>query len=638
MRDSTGVFDLKLVQFQVKVTKDDTEQTSVWKIITLTEQIEQLRHVIEEKLSKQKHPTVVQPSHPYKEEQSKSYLENVLLPNVEKDKNIHKVICQKVSESLAQREAGRPRNIILALYDSGGQPEFFDVMPLLHTLPTGNVMVFNMTEPLDAKINPQVYEKGHCVSIGKQIHYTNAELMKTALANNELSVTKQPSLLDNSILVVGTHLDEYTNGKENIEESLSQMDSNLSKAVLSDSARRMIIHYKRKGKEDRIVHPISNILHGEKQDKVAQKIRTAIEKMSESTSKRIEIPNSWLLFQYHIRLLGKPCVTLSDCQRIAKKVVYIKEDVKVVLRYFHELGILLNYEELEDVVFCDPQWLFEQLSKVIRMKYNASYKADVENGIVFKFFLANNVYSNLEKDTNDIIKLDDLLRLFISLNIMVKVPENVSIKHWFVERYFMPALLDSAPQNFSLPDLGKKCYDTMYIIYKGTLFPRGMFCCIMVLLTQAQWNFRIMENNQYMYKNLIGFQDANENYLIMSDKINYITIDIYQQEVHSQDSLLQEINCKLLQTLQKACERMKVSYNFEFGFACQEKICQEKYSTESNIAIAIVKLKHNLCPKLMHCRNCRKSVLLNYNQLLWFIPLNTLHVLKAEVRTSFVTI
>ena len=453
-RDSTGVFDLKLVQFKVEVTKDDTEQTSVWNIITLTEEIERLRCIIEEKLSKRKHPTGVQLAHPNAEEQSEASLENASLPNVEKDKNIHKVICGEVSKSLTRKKAYKTSNVIIALYDSGGQPEFFDVMPLLHTLPTGNVMVFNMNEPLDAKINPELYEKGHLVSTGKQAHYTNAELMKTALANIQSCAIKQDSILCNSLLVVGTHLDEYANLKENMEESLSQIDDKLSKTVLSDSVRRMIVYYKRKGKEDRIVHPISNTTHSEKQGEVAQKVRTAIEEMSESTSKRTKIPNSWLLFQYQIKLLGKRCVKLSECQIIAEKIAYMKEDIKIVLRYFHDLGILLNYRELDDVVFCDAQWLFEQLSTLIKVKYNQSYRAEVKNGIVSKTFMAKNIFFNLEKDTNDVIKLDDLLKLFASLNIMVKLPGKGS-KQSTEERYFMPALLDSAPQNLSLLDFGK---------------------------------------------------------------------------------------------------------------------------------------------------------------------------------------
>ena len=62
-RDSTGVFDLKLVQFKVEVTKHDSEEKSVWNIVTLEKEIERLRHIIERKLNEQNHPTEIQPAH-----------------------------------------------------------------------------------------------------------------------------------------------------------------------------------------------------------------------------------------------------------------------------------------------------------------------------------------------------------------------------------------------------------------------------------------------------------------------------------------------------------------------------------------------------------------------------------------------
>ena len=401
----------------------------------------------------------------------------------------------------------RTSNIIIALYDSGGQPEFFDVMPLLNTVPTGNVMIFNMNELFDAKYRPEFYTNGCHMSTGGETHYTNAELMKTALANIELCATRQISSPSNNVIVVGTHLDEYMKGKENAEESLSQLDDALSNMVLTDSTRGMVVTYNREGKEDRIIHPISNTKYSKEQDEVAQKIRTAIEEMSERANTQKEIPNSWLLFQYQIRLLNKPCITLNECEDIAKICfIIMKEDVKRVLEYFHDLGILLNYKELDNVVFCNSQWLFEQVSKLIKAKYNRPFRVDVENGIINAKCMADKIYSSLNKNTSGVIKLNDLLRLFVSLNIMAELP----IERWSKDKtdrqFFMPALLDTASENPSLSEFGQLFYDTMYIMCKDTLFPRGMFCSLVTLLTQDQKNFELIKGRQFMFKNLIVFQ------------------------------------------------------------------------------------------------------------------------------------
>ena len=530
-QSSTDILDIKLVQFTVEVTKDEKEDKSVWNVVTLEKEIERLHHIIEKRLHNRQNLNEVQQKPFNKVQEKQPSLEDVSLPIVEINKNIHEVLCDFSPEPPTEEQKAyqNTSKFFIALYDSGGQPEFFDVMPLLNTLPTGNVMVFNMNESLNAKISPELYKKGTHMFTGKETHYTNAELMKTALANIESCITKQSVSGINKILVVGTHLDKYVEGKENVEEHLSQLDDTLSKAVLSASTRSMLVHYSREGEEDRIVHPISNRNFDKEQNKVAQKIRTAIEEMCKSTNTRTEIPNSWLLFQYQIRLLKKPCVILRDCQDIAKHVS-MKEDVKVVLRYFHDLGILLNYKELDDVVFCDPQWLFKQLSALIRAKYNRAFCADIENGIVTIKFLAKNIYPSLEKDTEEILKLKDLLKLFTSLYIIAKLPDKEFESfpgQEPEERYFMPALLSPAPQNLSLSEFGKAFYDTMYVMYKGTLFPRGMFCCLVTLLTKKQKTLKILENN--MHKNLIVFQkntDESQNYVILSDKINHMAVQL----------------------------------------------------------------------------------------------------------------
>ena len=418
-QSSTDILDIKLVQFTVEVSKDEKEDKSVWNVVTLEKETERLRRIIEKRLNNRENPNEVQQKSYNKVQQKQPPLEDLSLPIVEKNENIHKVLCDFLPEAPTEEQKAyqKTSNFFIALYDSGGQPEFFDVMPLLNTLPTGNVMVFNLNEPLNAKISPELYEKGRCMFTGKETHYTNAELMKTALANIESCITKQSVSGDKKVLVVGTHLDKYVEGKENVGESLNQLDDTLSKALLSDSTRSMLVYYSREGEEDRIVHPISNINFDKEQNEVAQKIRTAIEEMCKTVNTKTEIPISWLSFQYQIRLLKKPCVTLRDCQDIAN-IVYMKEDVKVVLRYFHDLGMLLNYKELDDVVFCDPQWLFKQLSTLIRAKYNTAFSADMENGIVTIKFLAKNIYPSLEKDTKKVLKLQDLIKLFTSLYII----------------------------------------------------------------------------------------------------------------------------------------------------------------------------------------------------------------------------
>ena len=247
----------------------------------------------------------------------------------------------------------------------------------------------------------------------------------------------------------------------------------------------------------------------------------------------------------------------------------------------------------------------------------------------------NRIYSNLSKDTSGIITLNDLLRLFVSLNIMAKLPKEKGSDEG---QYFMPALLDPVSAKPSLSEFGQPFYDTMYVMYKDTLFPRGMFCSLVTLLTQDQMSFELKKGRHCMFKNLVVFQkitDKVETYLILRDKISCMTIEVYQKE---KCNLLQEIYYDLLEALQEVCERMNLKYQFKFGFACQEKTCNEKIHREDTTSIAIVKLEHNFCPKAMRCIVCSKSIPLKCDQLLWFIPLKVLDVLQIQVAKTLLKI
>ena len=79
------------------------------------------------------------------------------------------------------KEKNNQLTTFLACYDSGGQAEFFDILPALITVSTGNIMVFDMSKCLYSKIQSENYEKGNCLS-EHTTHQTTVDLMNIALA------------------------------------------------------------------------------------------------------------------------------------------------------------------------------------------------------------------------------------------------------------------------------------------------------------------------------------------------------------------------------------------------------------------------------------------------------------------------
>ena len=463
------------------------QSKSSWYLITIEDEISRLRSVIEKVITKS---------------QQIESSTGVLTETVESGSSKMKVeekLFQPFSTACMEIEYAYT---IMACYDSGGQPEFFDVMPALMTTPTGNVMVIDLSKDMHAEIDSNFYEAGKSSQSQYQAHYTTAELIKTAIANIQSyskNISSNISIVSSELdaghlLVVGTHLDKCGQTIDEKQQKLSEIEALMCNNVLAGEIMQMV-HCDDNGS---IIHPISNTV-SDGRDEAAQKIRTAIENMSKYGKLQNEIPINWLLFQLEVQLTGKDFIAQTECFEIARNCCIKENEVHYVLMYFHELGILLHFSkisELKDIVFCNPQYLFDHLTELIKFKYHktALVQRDIKIGTFNKQLLCD-IYSK-RLDVKGVLKAENLITLFSHLKIMSALPNKP-------DHYFMPALLNPAPKDVSLQrEYGEKVYDTMLVKFDSKYFPRGMFCCLTTHLVQIEWEIQF----KFTHKNLIVFQ------------------------------------------------------------------------------------------------------------------------------------
>ena len=599
VRSSTGVLDRKLLQVKVAITVLTGQSKSS---ITIEDEISRLRSVIEKVITKS--------------QQTESSTE-VLTETVESGSSK-----MKVEEKLFQPSSTACMKIeyastIMACYDSGGQPEFFDVMPALMTIPTGNVMVFDLSKDMHAIIDSNFYEAGKSSQSQYQAHYTTAELMKTAIANIQSYSKNTCSDTSNfysepdtdRLLVVGTHLDKCGPKNDEKQQRLSEIEVMMCNDVLTGEIMQ-IVHCDDDGS---IIHPISNTV-SDGRDVAAQKIRTAIENMSKYGKSQNEIPVNWLLFQLEVQLTGKDYIAQTECFEIARNC-YIKEnEVHYVLMYFHELGILLHFSkisELKDIVFCNPQYLFDHLTELIKFKYHktARVQKDIKIGIFNKQLLCD-IYSK-RLDSKGVLKAENLITLFSHLKIMSELPNKPN-------HYFMPALLHPAPKDVSLQrEYGEKVHDTMLVKFDSKYFPRRMFCCLITHLVQIEWKKQF----KFTHKNLIVFQYIANHYVALFDKIDHVAAEIYCTEDSVSPSYHYVVCDKLFKSLKDLCQQFRINADFKFGFACNE--CKKFGGYDLQYPV----------PNVCSCEECGNSFKPNNDQLLWFLPMEFSQFYKPQIYT-----
>jgi len=602
VRHSTGVCDRKLVQYTIAVTSTGNKCQSVWKELQLENEMQRLQSKIMEKLSTKQVTLTDTVSHisSLQIEEDFFRLSTTLIDQ-------RPPVIDQVQFNIKDTSA------LIACYDSGGQPEFFDVMPALTTLPTGYVMVFDMSKSLLTK-SVEFYKAGKRCLVEGTAHYTNAELMKSALANiwssPSSSLPEKMSLRLSGfgqLLVVGTHLDKCGTTSEEQGDKVRELEDILEKDILNIPKAATLKIVERQNKN--LVHPISNIIKSGR-DEVAQEIRTSIENMSEYGNAIEDIPINWLLFQLEIRRNEKHYITKSRCIDVAIKCYIKEENVDSVLMYFHELGVLLHYRNipaLQHVVFCSPQWLFDKLTKLIEVKYDPprdiAKQNKIKNGTFDKEFLSG-IYSQ-DFTESDVLNYEHLCELFVSLNIMAALPGEM-------DKFFMPALLSPAPKVINLTAYGGKVYDNLIVKFDTGYIPRGVFCCLVVECMRNAIGWSVL-HGEAAFKDLIIFQISTDFdlYVFLKDKIDSITFEMY----HKSTSPLQMSPDALCNTLHKSlvtvCTQLKINGNFSLGFSCKHASCN-----------GFAYVPHQpLLQAISVCERCNHRSRLQDDQMIWFSSL-----------------
>ena len=602
IRHSTGICDRKLVQCTIAVAFAGNKSQSVWKELQLENEVQRLQSKIMEKLANKSMKLTDSDHH-------SSHLQiedDFFRPNTESTDQ-HPTAIGQVRFNIKQTSA------LIACYDSGGQPEFFDVMPALTTIPTGYVMVFDMSKSLSTK-TVEFYRDGKKCPAANATHYTNAELMKTALANiwsstSSFCTGKVSSRLYKfgQLVVVGTHLDKCGSTSEEQDDKVAEIEKILEKDILNVSQTSSLKIVERQNKS--LVHPISNVLKKGRAE-IAQEIRTAIENMSERDKTNEDIPINWLLFQLEVRRNEKHYITHRRCIDIALKCYIKEEDVDTILMYFHELGVLLHYRNipaLRHVVFCSPQWLFDKLTKLIEVKYDPprdiAKRYKMKNGTFDKEFL-NNIY-NEEFITNDVLNYEHLCELFVSLNIMAILPGET-------DKYFMPALLNPAPEIIDVSVYGKNVYDTLIVKFENGYIPRGVFCCLVVECMRNAIGWSVL-HGEAAYKDLIIFQISTDLdlYVFLQDKIDSITLKMY----HKSKSPLQMSPNALCNTMHSSlilvCKQLQIRSHFSLGFSCKHSSCNGFTCVQQKFPLQAISV----------CKRCNHRCQLQDDQMIWFSSL-----------------
>ena len=607
--ESTGVY--KYQMFKVAVTLAGSNLAPKWYEIELQDEILRLRSILDKIRNEQ-------PDLPGNDaaQQSKSIdVENI----------IYEMNADQAVEEFMETST------LMVCYDSGGQSEFFDVMPLLATNPTGYLMVLDMRNDLNEKVCSKAKRHGKECSLETN---TTKNLMKNALASVQ-SCSSHSSC--ENLLVVGTHLDKCVNEAGNIDEQIiTKLDNDLYNELVKGTAESLFRECQNyKHLKLKHVHPVANKIGTnidikEVSDHSLQEIRVAVESMSKNNELREEISIKWLLFLYQLQLKVEKLphyISKMEYNEYIEHCQIDKCDVDELLEYFHKLGFIFYFKEyVKDVVF-SPQWVFDRLSDIIFEKYKPKDNdVCIENGEITKKNLRN-IFQNENDKEGKVYKLDDqsieyLLKIFCGQNIMAVFKNEV---------YFVPALLspgssDDPSLQKSIKSLcGNRIYERLFVSFKDYYFPRAMFCYLATELTRHEWEIQPSPR----CSNILVFQIPHSNqYVGLFDGKTDLIVEVYKKMDEDLTKKPHEITELLFNFITECCRQIQIQQNFEFGFTC-------KKLNNCNL-FAGVKLQYPFAAE-KHCKKC-KTASLTSGELFWLISPKIINIMVRMYVCMYVCI
>ena len=246
------------------------------------------------------------------------------------------------------------------LLDSGGQPQFLDVLPLLFHNESLHIVVIRLTERLDDKPKVRFYNKGKDVhTLPDHLTLSNREIIERACQMAEAQAIFGKCVP--KVMVVGTHKDKLGN---NCEAKLKEINKELTK--VHQKYNRVLI---RKSSNEVIFAVNAMAPDGEERQQYTEELQKCILEAVKETGDVIDVPLKWLALHLDLDKIGS-IVRKSECYRRGEILGMGRSEVENALKFFNKFSLLLYYpDDVPDLVFTKMYPLISRLSRLIKASF-----------------------------------------------------------------------------------------------------------------------------------------------------------------------------------------------------------------------------------------------------------------------------
>ena len=498
---------------------------------------------------------------------------------------------------------------IINFLDTGGQPEFVNILPAVSSSIALTFIVFNLSKSLDSLVHVQHNVNGDPSFKPYDLDCTNLEFIKRLMVSSESfnknvsssleleSIQRKDDGNNSKICYVGTYA--LNVGEEKIEEIDKQLSSIANELELHKRS-----FWPSPNAQLKRLFPVDMFPTDKERESFEQIVEVVRDNIQDQVQGRdyYEVPITWFIFLLNLqKLCNIKMISYISYQEAVdvwvdenvgqnqsgikldqglredhdESVSREKTDVHNILLFFHFMGMLFYYHKVKGMrnfIFIDRQWLFEKLTELVEIKFTKGFsKKGISAEVIEKFTMEGrlniNIINNLKVNLQGIKPLY-FIHLLDHLNIVAPIDLEV-------EDYFMPCVLPSFTEKLCNLD---KMYGTIQRVpllvgFKNGPMPHGFFCQLIVELFRrlpTNWESPLLSTarTQHVYNNLITFPTTSGHAVCLFYKIGYLEIQVRHKK--SQSSVIHcDVRCELDKILRKVSDHLQLNKEqLCYGFHC----------------------------------------------------------------------
>ena len=517
----------------------------------------------------------------------------------------------ELSRNVSPRAAFR----ILQIIDSGGQPQFHEILPIFLRRLYFYVFVFRLCDDLSSRPQVEYYVDGK--PVGQS--FTSSQTIEQLLQHCARTMHSHRSSPGSEgecpqIMIIGTHLDQEKRSSETRE----QKNATILKLLLP-TLREQIVY--RDARKKDVIYAFNAKTPGGHEEVTIEQVREVL--LDEGVIQPVNIPLKWfaleILLEEMAQALKQGVISRHVCFDAAVEKLHFEDDAAefdAAIQYLDDLSVLFHYPHiLPEVIFADPQVIIDKVTELVIASFQGchvtgkgnNWRKFYEFALVTREFLSQKEFS--KHYVAGVFEVNDLIDLFAKLLIFAR---------FSATELFVPALL----KDLDKEEVEKHRISSSTLPSFAVQFPdggprQGIFCALLCWLPSPEnissykWSISVDEIGTpiCLYRNCIQFD--------LSDFLAVITlIDTYTHfELHIDvdeefaDDLYPKIIPQVRQSIFKGLQKASINLHYYNSTPKPALVCRcgegEVHTAAGNIETGFWS-----CPK-------RKRGRLTSHQLTW---------------------